>query len=88
MVAIGDVCGAGPEAAAVAAIARYTLRAVAREAAAPARALAALNAAILARTVDSRFCTAVVASVAPARGRALVPGGGRSRPTLRGNRWA
>jgi serine phosphatase RsbU (regulator of sigma subunit) len=63
--AIGDVCGGGAEAAAVTGIARYTLRAVARDQAAPGRALAVLNDAILARTVDNRFCTAVVCAVAP-----------------------
>jgi hypothetical protein len=64
--AIGDVCGVGPEAAAVTGIARYTLRAVGREDPRPAHALAALNDAIGARTVDSRFCTAIAACLAPA----------------------
>jgi serine phosphatase RsbU (regulator of sigma subunit) len=66
LAAIGDVCGVGPEAAAVTGIARYTLRAVGREDPRPARALAALNDAIGARTVDSRFCTAIAACLSPA----------------------
>jgi serine phosphatase RsbU (regulator of sigma subunit) len=63
--AIGDVCGVGPEAAAVTGIARYTLRAVGREDPRPTHALAALNAAILSRTVDNRFCTAVTLCIEP-----------------------
>jgi serine phosphatase RsbU (regulator of sigma subunit) len=59
VVAIGDVCGVGPEAAAVTGIARYTLRAVGREDPRPGHALAALNDAILQATPDNRFCTAV-----------------------------
>jgi serine phosphatase RsbU (regulator of sigma subunit) len=66
--AIGDVCGVGPEAAAVTGIARYTLRAVGRQDPRPAHALAALNDAIGARSVDSRFCTAIAARIEPAPG--------------------
>jgi serine phosphatase RsbU (regulator of sigma subunit) len=69
--AIGDVCGVGPEAAAVTGIARYSLRAVGRENPRPAHALAALNDAILSRTVDNRFCTAVTLCIEPAAGSGL-----------------
>jgi sigma-B regulation protein RsbU (phosphoserine phosphatase) len=63
VMAIGDVCGGGPEAAAVTGIARYTLRAVGRSDPRPAPALTALNDAIGARAADSRFCTAIAACV-------------------------
>jgi serine phosphatase RsbU (regulator of sigma subunit) len=60
-VVIGDVCGAGPEAAAVTGIARYTLRATAGND--PANALGTLNASILEHTRDNRFLTAVCLSL-------------------------
>jgi sigma-B regulation protein RsbU (phosphoserine phosphatase) len=65
VMAIGDVCGGGPEAAAVTGIARYTLRAVGRSDPRPAPALTALNDAIGARAADSRFCTAIAACIEP-----------------------
>ncbi len=46
-VAIGDVCGKGPDAAAVTALARYTLRATALTEPSPAQVLRTLNEAIL-----------------------------------------
>ena len=60
MVVLGDVCGVGPEAAAVTGVARYSLRAVARQDPSPSRSLHAVNDAIATRRADSRFCTAVV----------------------------
>jgi PAS domain S-box-containing protein len=58
-VVIGDVCGKGPEAAAVTAMARYTLRAKAvAGATGPADALALLNRAALSES--TRFLSAVV----------------------------
>jgi sigma-B regulation protein RsbU (phosphoserine phosphatase) len=59
VVAIGDVCGKGAEAAVVTALARYTLRAAAVQNASPARALTLLNEALLRADFD-RFCTAAV----------------------------
>jgi sigma-B regulation protein RsbU (phosphoserine phosphatase) len=59
VVAIGDVCGKGVEAAVVTALARYTLRAAAVQHASPAAALALLNEAMLSAGVD-RFCTMAV----------------------------
>jgi sigma-B regulation protein RsbU (phosphoserine phosphatase) len=59
VVAVGDVCGKGAEAAVVTALARYTLRAAAVQDASPARALTLLNDAMRRADVD-RFCTAVV----------------------------
>jgi integral membrane sensor domain MASE1/anti-sigma regulatory factor (Ser/Thr protein kinase) len=57
---IGDVCGKGPEAASLTALARYTLRAVGREADGPSAALRALNEAIIEQRSDHRFMTAVL----------------------------
>jgi sigma-B regulation protein RsbU (phosphoserine phosphatase) len=56
VVAIGDVCGKGAEAAVVTALARYTLREAAVQHAHPSEALARLNAALL-RYETERFCT-------------------------------
>ena len=60
MAVIGDVCGKGPEAASLTALARYTLRAVGREATGPSDALRKLNEAILEQRSDHRFMTAVL----------------------------
>jgi PAS domain S-box-containing protein len=60
-IVIGDVCGKGPEAAAVTALARYTLRALASEPLTPVQALNGLNAAMLRQQTDQRFVTMVYA---------------------------
>jgi integral membrane sensor domain MASE1/anti-sigma regulatory factor (Ser/Thr protein kinase) len=60
---IGDVCGKGPEAASLTALARYTLRAVDGERSEPSDALRMLNAAILAQRDDQRFMTVALAHV-------------------------
>jgi PAS domain S-box-containing protein len=54
---VGDVCGKGPEAAALTALVRYTLRAEALRGAPPAELLRRINEAILAQRSDGRFCT-------------------------------
>ncbi len=56
---IGDVCGIGPEAAAVTGIARYTIRALAGSTPSPAAMLVALNDALLQQRAERRFLTAV-----------------------------
>ena len=59
--AIGDVCGQGAEAASVTAQVRYTIRALAPSAEAPAAVLQRTNEALLARPeTNARFCTAVL----------------------------
>jgi PAS domain S-box-containing protein len=58
---IGDVCGKGPEAAAVTALARYTLRATAMTEDVPSRILATLNEAMLRQRDDRRFSTVLYA---------------------------
>lgn len=60
-VVVGDVCGKGAEAAAVTAMARYTLRAATiAEPAAPGRSLGLLNTAMTAERAPERFLTAVL----------------------------
>ncbi|MEA2352562.1 MAG: hypothetical protein QOJ14_976 [Thermoleophilaceae bacterium] len=65
MVVIGDVSGKGAEAAAVTALARYTLHAAALESSDPSELLRKLNAALLAQRRGRDFCTACVARVTP-----------------------
>jgi GAF domain-containing protein len=60
---IGDVCGKGPEAAAITALARYTLRAAAMLDDVPSRILATLNEAMLRQRDDRRFSTALYATI-------------------------
>jgi PAS domain S-box-containing protein len=69
---IGDVLGKGAEAAAVTALARYTLRAVAGHSQSPAATLAALNDEMLRQSAGRRFVTAVLARLEP-----LASGGAR-----------
>ena len=54
---IGDVCGKGPEAAAVTGLARHSLRAVAQHDPAPGVVLEAVNTALLDQVPVGRFCT-------------------------------
>lgn len=63
--AVGDVCGRGARAAALTALARWTIRAAAVRRFRPASVLADLNAALLAgeEAADDRFCSAVFARV-------------------------
>jgi PAS domain S-box-containing protein len=64
-VVIGDVCGKGAEAAAVTALARYTLRAAAHHTRRPRAVLTLLNEALLRDRLDYRFCTVLYASLTP-----------------------
>jgi sigma-B regulation protein RsbU (phosphoserine phosphatase) len=66
MVVMGDVCGKGAEAAAITALARYTLRAAAiRDGADPCSLLARLNEALLRQREDLSFVSAVCMFVQP-----------------------
>jgi PAS domain S-box-containing protein len=69
-IVIGDVCGKGAEAAAVTALARYTLRAVSTRSTSPAATLATLNGEMLRQMPEPRFLTAALAHLA------MRPGGG------------
>jgi PAS domain S-box-containing protein len=80
---IGDVCGKGAEAAAVTALARYTIRAAAAERDSPAAILQWVNEAML-RQGASRFCTIAVAHLdrSSAPTRLTVAVGGHPAPVI------
>lgn len=73
---LGDVCGKGPQAAAVTSLARYTLRAAALHDPDPISALSTLNQAVYERytTGDPRYCTTIFGTIEPdlATGQATV----------------
>ncbi|MGW0602222.1 SpoIIE family protein phosphatase [Streptomyces sp. NPDC002776] len=83
--AIGDVCGKGPEAAALTGLVRHTARAAGRLGTDPRTVLEAVNSAIIADRPAHRFCTAAYAdldlSASPARLRLTL--GGHPHPLLR-----
>jgi sigma-B regulation protein RsbU (phosphoserine phosphatase) len=80
-VVLGDVSGKGAEAAVVTALARYTVRAEAGRTPYPSAVLAGLHEA-MARYHPDRFCTALLAVLAPAAGgaRLTVASGGHHLP--------
>jgi len=63
---IGDVCGKGPEAAAVTGLARHTIRAAAMRERTPSRTLEILNEALRRQRSDQVFVTVVVLRIHPA----------------------
>ena len=63
--AIGDVCGTGPQAAAVTGLARHALRLLAREGLRPSTVMHRLNQAILDEGERGRFLTLVYAEAEP-----------------------
>jgi serine phosphatase RsbU (regulator of sigma subunit) len=71
-VALGDVCGKGPDAAALMGMVRHTIRAAAIRERAPARVLATVNAAVGRQTSEDQFCTAVAARLRPQEGQIIV----------------
>ena len=83
-VVMGDVCGKGPDAAAVTALARYTLRAAAMRERLPSRSLGLLNEALLRQRDDRRFCTVAYAYLEPMSEGARVgfASGGHPLPLL------
>jgi PAS domain S-box-containing protein len=81
---IGDVSGKGADAAAITALARYTVRAVAVHGRRPSTVLRELNDALLRHDLDDRFCTAAFARL---RGgghgaRVQLSSGGHPLPVL------
>ncbi|MFJ8945218.1 PP2C family protein-serine/threonine phosphatase [Streptomyces sp. NPDC102395] len=64
---LGDVCGKGPQAAAVTSLTRYTLRAAALHDADPVSALTTLNTVLHERYTggDPRYCTAIFGVLEP-----------------------
>jgi serine phosphatase RsbU (regulator of sigma subunit) len=70
MAVIGDVCGKGPEAASLTALARYTVRTASTPESAPSQVLRTLHESISSERADFRFCTAALARIqAPSNGR-------------------
>jgi serine phosphatase RsbU (regulator of sigma subunit) len=62
-VAIGDVCGKGPEAAALTSLMRHTVRTASLHEPTPTRVLRVLNDGILRRVDADRFCTVLYAHI-------------------------
>ncbi len=81
---MGDVCGKGPDAAAVTALARYTLRTAALRHRLPSRSLTLLNEALLRQRSDRRFCTVAYAYLEKVDGGARLgfASGGHPLPLL------
>ena len=82
---LGDVCGKGPEAAAVTSLTRYTLRAAALHAPEPISMLGTLNTALQERYTgdSSRYCTVIVGILAAERdGFTVTLAGGGHPPAL------
>jgi PAS domain S-box-containing protein len=81
---IGDVCGKGAAAAAVTALTRYTIRAVAMREDEPSTVLRGLNEAMLRQLGDDQFCTVACARLEPAPGgfELDVARGGHPAPLL------
>jgi hypothetical protein len=84
---IGDVSGKGADAAAITALARYTVRAVAVHGRRPSTVLRELNDAVLRHDLDDRFCTAAFARLRSGAGgtefcRVQLSSGGHPLPLL------
>jgi serine phosphatase RsbU (regulator of sigma subunit) len=79
------VCGKGPEAAALTAVARSTIRSVAMDLRQPSQVIRKLNEALHHQDLDERFCTIVYTRVVPtAHGmRVAVCRGGHTAPLVR-----
>jgi serine phosphatase RsbU (regulator of sigma subunit) len=72
MAVIGDVCGKGPEAASLTALARYTVRTASGPDSLPSEVLRTLHESISSDRADLRFCTAALARIqAPSNGRGV-----------------
>lgn len=65
---VGDVCGKGPDAAAVTALARYTIQTVVMYEDSPSGILSSLNTAMLRQLDDLKFCTIACARLEKASG--------------------
>ena len=72
LVAIGDVVGKGPSAAALTGLARHTLRAAAAYEQRPAELLRGLNSAMLAEETGGRLATVACVSLQPRSGRLAI----------------
>jgi serine phosphatase RsbU (regulator of sigma subunit) len=81
---VGDVCGKGPEAAAVTALVRHSIRAFAFVRSSPAQVLGAVNEVMLGHALAKRFATVVVArlDLTSEPVRATLAGAGHPPPLL------
>jgi hypothetical protein len=81
---VGDVCGKGPEAAAVTALVRHSIRAFAFVRPSPAQVLGAVNEVMLGHSLSKRFATVVVARLDLSRRpvRAVIAAAGHPAPVL------
>ena len=81
---IGDVCGKGPEAAALMGIARHTVRTASMQEKRPSRVLSILNEGILRQSTDGRFCTVCYVRMHPREDgmRLTVATGGHPLPLI------
>ncbi|HZB77224.1 MAG TPA: SpoIIE family protein phosphatase [Solirubrobacteraceae bacterium] len=81
---IGDVCGKGPEAASVTALARHTLRAAAVYERRPSAVLALLHRALRDARNDGRFCTVAYGELHPSEdgARMVLACGGHPLPLV------
>jgi serine phosphatase RsbU (regulator of sigma subunit) len=84
---IGDVCGKGPEAASLTALARYTIRTASSHDSSPSDVLRTLHESISSEHADLRFCTAALARIqTPSKGdgeaRLTVALGGHPLPMI------
>jgi serine phosphatase RsbU (regulator of sigma subunit) len=82
-VALGDVCGKGPEAAALTGLVRHTIRSAAAREAKPSAVLSLVNRQIL-RTNGNRFCTVTLGTVRRSNGHldVTVSCGGHPAPLV------
>jgi PAS domain S-box-containing protein len=83
-VVMGDVCGKGARAAALTALARYTLRAAAMREDRPSDVLSTLNEALVRQRADDQFCTVAFARLERngAGTRITVASGGHPLPLV------
>ena len=83
-IVMGDVCGKGARAAALTALARYTLRAAAMRESHPSDVLGTLNEALVRQRTDGEFCTVAFARLENngSGARLTVSSGGHPLPLL------
>lgn len=79
---LGDVCGKGADAAAVTALARYSVRTITAHEQRPSRVLDELNDGLLRHGERERFCTVLFARVSEDDGRVTMSSGGHPPPVL------
>jgi serine phosphatase RsbU (regulator of sigma subunit) len=84
---VGDVCGKGTEAAALTALVRHSIRALALHQDSPAQVLGTVNEVMLSHELSARFATVILARLelsAPGPVRATIASAGHPPPVLLG----